>query len=498
MRYLLIAVLIFLSCDSSPEMTSNELKANMILSEMTLDEKIGQMAQINITVIAKGPSKWKSSYPLAIDPKRAKKAIKDFKIGSIINTINGKALKPGNWRESISKIQNFAMDSTRAKIPVIYGIDGIHGATYAEGATMFPQQINIAASWNKQNAYNMAKVIAYETRAIGIPWNFSPILDLGIDPRFPRQFETFGEDPLLVGTLSRSMIRGFQGDKNDTSNKFNVASCLKHFVGYQAVISGKDRTPAYIPDNVLSEYHIEPFKEAIKDGAKTVMISSGLINGIPVHANYELIIKTLREKLGFEGVILSDWEDINKLHTRDKVAKNKKEAIKIAINSGIDMSMIPYDYEQFCRFLIELVKEGEVSLKRIDDAVSRILKVKFLSGLYENPFVENDKLNLIGSDKHRNLGRQAVRESIVVLKNDEKLPISKNINNLVVAGRGADNIGMQCGGWSIAWQGGQGRITKGTSILEGIKKTVANNTNCLLYTSPSPRDLSTSRMPYSD
>ena len=223
---------------------------------------------------------------------------------------------------------------------------------------MFPQQINIAASWNKQNAYNMAKVIAYETRAIGIPWNFSPILDLGIDPRFPRQFETFGEDPLLVGTLSRSMIRGFQGDKNDTSNKFNVASCLKHFVGYQAVISGKDRTPAYIPDNVLSEYHIEPFKEAIKDGAKTVMISSGLINGIPVHANYELIIKTLREKLGFEGVILSDWEDINKLHTRDKVAKNKKEAIKIAINSGIDMSMIPYDYEQFCRFLIELVKEG--------------------------------------------------------------------------------------------------------------------------------------------
>ena len=453
MKYLLIPVLIFLSCDSNPENTSNELKANIILSEMTLDEKIGQMAQINLTVIAKGPSKWKSSYPLAIDPKRAKKAIKDFKIGSIINTINGKALKPSNWRESISQIQNFAIDSTRAKIPIIYGIDGIHGATYADGATMFPQQINIAASWNKQNAYNMAKVIAYETRAIGIPWNFSPILDLGIDPRFPRQFETFGEDPLLVGTLSRSMIRGFQGDKNDTSNKFKVASCLKHFVGYQAVISGKDRTPAYIPDNVLSEYHIEPFKEAIKDGAKTVMISSGLINGIPVHANYELIIKTLREKLGFEGVILSDWEDINKLHTRDKVAKNKKEAIKIAINSGIDMSMIPYDYEQFCRFLIELVKEGEVSLKRIDDAVLRILKLKFDLGLFDNPITDFNSYKDFGSKKHNELAYKAASESITLLKNKNDILPLKNNPSILVTGPNANTMRGLNGAWTYSWQG---------------------------------------------
>ena len=453
MKYLLIPVLIFLSCDSNPDNTSNELKANIILSEMTLDEKIGQMAQINLTVIAKGPSKWKSSYPLAIDPKRAKKAIKDFKIGSIINTINGKALKPSNWRESISQIQNFAIDSTRAKIPIIYGIDGIHGATYADGATMFPQQINIAASWNKQNAYNMAKVIAYETRAIGIPWNFSPILDLGIDPRFPRQFETFGEDPLLVGTLSRSMIRGFQGNKNDTSNKFKVASCLKHFVGYQAVISGKDRTPAYIPDNVLSEYHIEPFKEAIKDGAKTVMISSGLINGIPVHANYELIIKTLREKLGFEGVILSDWEDINKLHTRDKVAKNKKEAIKIAINSGIDMSMIPYDYEQFCRFLIELVKEGEVSLKRIDDAVLRILKLKFDLGLFDNPITDFNSYKDFGSKKHNELAYKAASESITLLKNKNDILPLKNNPSILVTGPNANTMRGLNGAWTYSWQG---------------------------------------------
>ena len=318
---------------------------------------------------------------------------------------------------------------------------------------MFPQQINIAASWNKQNAYNMAKVIAYETRAIGIPWNFSPILDLGIDPRFPRQFETFGEDPLLAGTLSRSMVRGFQGDNNDTSNKFKVASCLKHFVGYQAVISGKDRTPAYIPDNVLSEYHIEPFKEAIKDGAKTVMISSGLINGIPVHANYELIIKTLREKLGFEGVILSDWEDINKLHTRDKVAKNKKEAIKIAINSGIDMSMIPYDYEQFCRFLIELVKEGEVSLKRIDDAVLRILKLKFDLGLFDNPITNFNSYKDFGSKKHNELAYKAASESITLLKNkNDILPLKKN-PSILITGPNANTMRGLNGAWTYSWQG---------------------------------------------
>ena len=318
---------------------------------------------------------------------------------------------------------------------------------------MFPQQINIAASWNKQNAYNMAKVIAYETRAIGIPWNFSPILDLGIDPRFPRQFETFGEDPLLVGTLSRSMIRGFQGDKNDTSNKFKVASCLKHFVGYQAVISGKDRTPAYIPDNVLSEYHIEPFKEAIKDGAKTVMISSGLINGIPVHANYKLIIKILREKLGFEGVILSDWEDINKLHTRDKVAKNKKEAIKIAINSGIDMSMIPYDYEQFCRFLIELVKEGEVSLKRIDDAVLRILKLKFDLGLFDNPITDFNSYKDFGSKKHNELAYKAASESITLLKNKNDILPLKNNPSILVTGPNANTMRGLNGAWTYSWQG---------------------------------------------
>ena len=204
----------------------------------------------------------------------------------------------------------------------------IRDRTYTDGATMFPQQITTAASWNPENAYNMALVCAYETRASGIPWNFSPVLDLGLDPRFPRQFETFGEDPLLVERFGVAMIEGYQGKDNDISNKYSVAACMKHFVGYHAVISGKDRTPAYIPDNVLKEYHIEPFKKAIESGAKTIMINSGLINGVPVHANYNLMINILRNELGFEGVILTDWEDINKLYDRDKVARSKKEAAK--------------------------------------------------------------------------------------------------------------------------------------------------------------------------
>ena len=454
MRYFLITILIiFYSCKLDNELVPvDEDRVKDILDKMTIEEKIGQMAQINLTVIAKGPSKWRSFYPLEIDPKRAKKAIVDYKVGSIINTINGKALETRNWHQSISEIQKYSVDSTRSRIPIIYGIDGIHGSNYAVGATMFPHQINLAASWNKENAYNMANVCAYETRAIGIPWNFSPILDLGIDPRFPRQFETFGEDPLLVQRLSKAMLRGFQGNENEISN-YNVAACLKHFVGYQSVISGKDRTPAYIPDHVLSEYHIEPFREAIKDGAKSVMISSGLINGIPVHANYDLIIKILRQKLGFEGVILSDWEDINKLHTRDKVAESKKEAVKIAINSGIDMSMIPYDYEQYCRFLLELVNEGEVSIERINDAVSRILKLKLDLGLFENPITDFSKYEAFGSKKHKELAYNAASESITLLKNKNRILPIKGNPSILVTGPNANSMRTLNGAWTYSWQG---------------------------------------------
>ena len=448
-----------------------------MLKLMTLDEKVGQMTQINLTVIAKGPNKWSSSFPLEIDPKKTKKAIVDYKVGSVLNTINNTAQKPKVWFKTISDIQSYAIDSTEMKIPIIYGIDAIHGTTYTDGATMFPQQITTAASWNPENAYNMALVCAYETRASSIPWNFSPVLDLGLDPRFPRQFETFGEDPLMVERFGDAMIKGYQGEKNDVSNKYNVAACMKHFVGYQAVISGKDRTPAYIPDNVLSEYHIEPFKKAIESGAKTIMINSGLINGFPVHADYNLMINVLRNKLGFQGVILTDWEDIRKLHDRDKVAKNQREAIKIAINAGIDMSMVPYEYEHFIKNLKSLVEEGEVSMERINDAVKRILKLKLELDLFNNPVTNYEEYDDFGSKKHHQLAYKSASESITLLKNnDDILPLKGN-SRILVTGPNVNNMRTLNGAWTYSWQGELTDDFAGeyNTIYESIRNTYGSN-----------------------
>ena len=452
MRYIFILILFF-SCTNQNLKSDIDQKVDDIISQMTLEEKVGQMTQINLTVIAKGPNKWESSFPMEIDDNKANRALVEFKVGSVLNTINNTAQKPNVWFNNISKIQDIAMNKNRLGIPVIYGIDAIHGTTYTDGATMFPQQITTAASWNPENAYNMALVCAYETRASSIPWNFSPVLDLGLDPRFSRQFETFGEDPLLVERFGVEMIKGYQGLDNDISNKYNVAACMKHFVGYHATISGKDRTPAYIPDNVLSEYHIEPFKKAIDAGAKTVMINSGLINGIPVHADYNLMINVLRNNLGFEGVILTDWEDIRKLHDRDKVAETQKEAVKMAINAGIDMSMVPYEYEQFFNDLVQLVNEGEVSMERIDDAVKRILKLKFELDLFENPVTNYEEYEDFGSKKHHQLAYKAASESITLLKNNNDILPLKGKPKILVTGPNGNNMRTLNGAWSYSWQG---------------------------------------------
>ena len=455
MKKYIHSLIILLLVISSNESLGNEKEkfVNDLISKMTLEEKVGQMTQINLTVIAKGPNRFSSSFPMEIDDSRANKALVDFKVGSVLNTINNTAQKPNVWFKNISKIQKIAMNNNRLGIPVIYGIDAIHGTTYTDGATMFPQQITTAASWNPENAYNMAQVCAYETRASSIPWNFSPVLDLGLDPRFPRQFETFGEDPLLVERFGVEMIKGYQGFDNNVSNKHKVAACMKHFVGYHATISGKDRTPAYIPDNVLSEYHIESFKKAIEAGAKTVMINSGLINGIPVHADYNLLINILRNKLGFQGVILTDWEDIRKLHDRDKVAKTQKEAVKIAINAGIDMSMVPYEYEQFFNDLVELVEDGEVSMDRIDDAVKRILELKFELDLFQNPVTNYEDYQDFGSKKHHQLAYKAASESITLLKNNNNILPIKGKPRILVAGPNGNNMRTLNGAWSYSWQG---------------------------------------------
>ena len=446
-------VLLFIVSSQKSNFSEKEKFIENLISQMTLEEKVGQMTQINVTVIAKGPNRFSSSTPMEIDDNRANKALVEYKVGSVLNTINNTAKKPSVWFKNISKIQEISMNNNRLKIPVIYGIDAIHGTTYTDGATMFPQQITTAASWNPENAYNMAQVCAYETRASSIPWNFSPVLDLGLDPRFPRQFETFGEDPLLAERFGVEMIKGYQGLDNDVSNKYSVAACMKHFVGYHATISGKDRTPAYIPENVLTEFHIEAFKKAIDAGAKTVMINSGLINGIPVHADYNLLINVLRKKLDFQGVILTDWEDIRKLHDRDKVAKSQKEAVKIAINAGIDMSMVPYEYEQFFNDLVQLVDEGEVSMDRIDDAVKRILTLKYELDLFKNPVTDYKDYTDFGSKKHHQLAYKAASESITLLKNSDNILPLKGKPKILVTGPNGNNMRTLNGAWSYSWQG---------------------------------------------
>ena len=470
----LAVTIIFSSC--SEKIVSNDSKKNPIdtkvdsvLSLMTLKEKIGQMTQINLTVISKGPNKWGANDTMEIDYNKAKRAIVDYNVGSVLNTVNNLAQTPKTWFENISDIQKFAIDSTAIKIPVIYGIDAIHGATYTDGATMFPQQISTAATWNPQNAYNMASVCAYETRASGIPWNFSPVLDLGLDPRFPRQFETFGEDPLLVTEFGKAMIAGYQGENNNVGNPTKVAACMKHFTGYQATISGKDRTPAYIPDHVLYEYHIKSFKDAIDAGAKTIMINSGLINGESVHASYKLLTKILRKELGFEGVILTDWEDINKLWFRDKVAVNPKEATKLAINAGIDMSMVPYEYEQFINDLILLVEEGEVSMSRINDAVRKILKLKFELDLFNKPVTNYQDYPKFGSNESIKLAYESASESITLLKNNNSiLPLKKDAK-ILITGPNANSMRTLNGAWTYNWQG------KHTDMyIDGVPSSLIN------------------------
>lgn len=472
--YLIVLVLLSFfsySCTQNEE-SDIDKKVNKILSQMTLEEKVGQMAQITLDVLGKGDSKYSSYEPFEIDTVRLRDAIVNYHVGSILNTTNNYAMPPKQWNEIISLIQKIAMEETAIKIPVVYGIDAMHGVTYTDGATMFPQQITLAASFNPQHAYNLAYVTAYETRASSIPWNFSPVLDLGADPRFSRMFEGFGEDPYLLGVLGEEMIKGYEGVSDSINNPNKVASCLKHFMGYSVAISGKDRTPSYIPEHILREYHLESFRLAIEAGAESIMINSGIINGVSVHADYNLLTKLLKEELKFEGVVVSDWMDIINLYTRDKIANNHKEAIKLAVNAGIDMSMIPYEYEDFCTNLVELVNEGEVKKSRIDDAVKRILRMKMKLNLWEVPITRIEDYPEFGSEKFAQMSYDAAADAITLLKNEDNiLPLTKD-KKVLVCGPNANSMRTLNGGWSYSWQGEKtDRYTQHfNTILEAIQQ----------------------------
>ena len=425
-------------------------RVDSLLSLMSIEEKAGQMTQVNITVVAKQNDA--TEIPIgahALDPKKLKDVVVNSNVGSILNALEGRKTMEG-WHEIITDIQTIATTETPHKIPVLFGVDAIHGATYLFGSTLFPHNIGVAASRNPQHAYQCARVTAMETRATGVRWNFDPVFDIGRQALWPRFPETYGEDVYLCTKMGVTAVEGYEGE--DISKPINVASCMKHFVGYSKPQTGWDRTPAYIPEIELREYYLPQFKAAIDAGAKTIMINSGEVNGIPTHANEFLLKKVLREELGFKGLAVSDWEDIIMLHTKHKVAETPKEAVKLAVMAGVDMSMVPMDLS-FYHYLVELIHDGEIPMKRIDEAVGRILRLKFELGLFENAFPEKEALVNYKKPEYKQLALNAALESMTLLKNESEILPLKTGSKIFLTGPAANCKSALHGSWSYSWQG---------------------------------------------
>jgi beta-glucosidase len=442
---------------------SIEKRIDDLLKTMSLEEKIGQMAQVTLDVLGKSaPEK-----SFQINDSILNDVIVKYKVGSVLNTSDNKAMSLPQWHSMVEKIQQAAL-SNRLKIPVIYGFDAIHGATYVAGATLFPQQIGLGATWNKAIVSRAAQINAYESKATSVHWNFSPVLDLGSNPLWPRLWETFGEDPYLVSAMGVATIKGYQGQKLGDQQ---ILGCLKHFLAYSDPKFGKDRTNAWIPEHYLREYHLPSFRAAIDAGARTVMVNSALINGVPTHMNGYLLNDLLKKELKFSGLVVTDWQDIDNLFKRDNVALDRKEAIMFAINAGIDMAMIPYDYQIFCNTLKELVREKKVTEARINDAVKRILRVKFEAGVFSNPVNNYQKYPDFGSAAFEAAAYDAAAESITLLKNENGiLPLSTN-KKILVTGPNANSMRTLNGGWTYSWQGEKTEIfaTKYSTILKAME-----------------------------
>ena len=418
------------------------------LKKMTLEEKIGQMCEITIDVVSDFEASKKNGFTL--NPAMLDTVIGKYKVGSLLNVPLSVAQKKEKWAEAIKQIQDLSMKEIG--IPCIYGVDQIHGTTYTLDGTMFPQGINMGAAFNRELTEKAAAISAYETKAGCIPWTYAPVVDLGRDPRWSRMWENYGEDCYVNAEMGKTSVRGFQGSDPNHIGEYNVAACMKHYMGYGVPVSGKDRTPSSISRSDMREKHFAPFLAAIRQGALSVMVNSGVDNGIPFHANRELLTEWLKEDLNWDGMIVTDWADINNLCTRDHIAATKKEAVKIAINAGIDMSMVPYEVS-FCDYLKELVQEGEVPMSRIDDAVARVLRLKYRLGLFENPYWDIKKYNKFGSEEFARVALQAAEESEVLLKNEGNiLPLAKG-TKILLAGPNANSMRCLNGGWSYSWQG---------------------------------------------
>lgn len=428
-----------------------EQKISALMEKMSLEEKVGQTCQITLDAILKTDPTGKTIEPLSVDPIKLNEAIVNYKIGSVLN-VSSHTLTLVEWKQTLEKV-NLSFLAKKTNVPILYGIDAIHGMNYTVGGTLFPQEIALAATWNPALAKDFGKVTAYEMRACGIHWNFSPVLDLARQPLWSRFFETLGEDPYLVSQFGKNIILGYQGENK--IDAFHGAACLKHFVGYSMPTSGRDRTPALIPTKQMEELFLPPFKAGIDAGAMTLMINSGDVNGIPGHANYHLLTEVLKDRWGFNGFTVSDWEDFIMLQTVHGVASDLQDAVVQAFNAGVDMSMVPYNpqYKTYCDLMVKSVKEGKIAQARLDDAVRRILRVKIAVGLFEKNFSQNKEYNQFASIEAKDLAYQSAAESITLLKNKDKiLPLSTK-TKVLVAGPTANNLTYLNGAWTHTWQG---------------------------------------------
>ena len=427
-----------------------EIEANIQnwLKKMTIEEKIGQMCEITIDVVTDFEASQKDGFTL--DKAKLDTVIGKYKVGSLLNVPLSIAQPKEKWAEAIRQIQELSMKEIG--IPCIYGVDQIHGTTYTLDGTLFPQGVNMGATFNRDLVKREAEISAYETKAGCIPWTYAPVVDLGRDPRWSRMWENYGEDCYVNAEMGKASVIGFQGEDPNHIGKYNVAACMKHYMGYGVPVSGKDRTPSSISRSDMREKHFAPYLAAVRQGALSVMVNSGVDNGMPFHANREYLTQWLKEDLNWDGLVVTDWADINNLCTRDHIAATKKEAIKIAINTGIDMSMVPYEVS-FCDYLKELVQEGEVPMSRIDDAVARVLRLKYRLGLFDKPYWSTGDYPEFGSKAFADVALQAAEESEVLLKNEGGiLPLAKG-TKILLAGPNANSMRCLNGGWSYSWQG---------------------------------------------
>ena len=428
-----------------------EAQVEQTLKKLTLEEKIGQMMEL-VTDLFGANDKNGVFY---IDEHKTDSILSRYKIGSILNAPNTCAPTAKQWEKYISQIQKISMK--RIGIPCVFGLDQNHGSTYTQGGTLFPQNINVAATFNREIARRSAEATAYETRAVSIPWTYSPTVDLGRDARWPRIWENFGEDCYLSSEMGKEMVYGFQGEDPNNIDQYHIATSMKHFMGYGVPWTGKDRTPAYISPADLREKHFAPFLAGLQAGALTVMVNSASVNGMPMHANKEFLTGWLKEETGWDGVLITDWADINNLYTREMVAKDKKDALRIAINAGIDMIMEPYSCDA-CGYLVELVKEGKIPMSRIDDACRRVLRMKYRLDLFKNPTQKLKNYPKFGGEEFAKLALEGATESMVLLKNEKLqdgnpvLPLAKG-KKILLTGPNANQMRCLDGGWSYTWQG---------------------------------------------